>query len=106
MEEEKETELTKEMIKACGLPILGSYKRSEVCKILGISERTFWRMITEYERDEGTGQPRNPATLDSFMIRGQKRVRFGELVDFITRNNTYESQNAVPKAGTKLSTNN
>ncbi len=35
------------------------------------------------------------ATLDSYMTRGHHRVRYDELVDYLTRNRTWNRQNAV-----------
>ncbi|AJF07779.1 helix-turn-helix domain-containing protein [Geoalkalibacter subterraneus] len=75
------------MLKAAGLPVRPSYRRSEVCLILGVSERTFWRMVAAYDQ-ELDGSPRLPWTLDSYMTRGHHRVRYQELVDFLARNRT------------------
>ncbi len=88
-------EQTKKMIQALGLPIMGSYRPGEVCKILGISARTFFRMTNEYEPDPITGKPLKPETLDSFMTVGQKRVPISELADYLVRNNTYEKHHAL-----------
>lgn len=88
-------EKTKEMITSVGLPIRGSYRPGEVCKILGISLRSFWRMTEKYERDPRTAQPIHPATLDSFRTLGQRRVRINELADFISRNDVYEQANGM-----------
>ncbi len=81
------------MLKAAGLPVRPSYRRGEVCDILGINKRTFWRMVAHHE-PTADGQ-RHPATLDSYMTRGHHRVRFEELVDYLTRNRTYNRQNAI-----------
>lgn len=91
----KNEALTKEMILAAGLPIRGSYRPGEVCAILGISKRSLWRMVTQYEPDQETGKPKNPATLDSYKTLGQRRVRFNELVNYVARNNTYERLNGI-----------
>lgn len=93
--DQESIELTKQMIQASGFPIRGGYRPGEVCKILGISQRTFWRMTNEYERDPRSGKPLKPETLDSFRTLGQKRVRFNELADYLARNNTYEKQHAL-----------
>lgn len=90
----KSLESAKNIIMATGLPILGCYNPTEVCKILGISWRTFSRMTNEYEPHPETGKPVKPGTLNSFQIRGQKRVPFTELAAFLARNNTYEKQNS------------
>ncbi|MFZ2631660.1 MAG: DNA-binding protein [Desulfosalsimonadaceae bacterium] len=87
----KSIELAKEAIRAAGFQVKGSYKPGEVCKILGISDRTFSRMTNSYEPDPETGGPVNPGTLDSFRTLGQKRVLFNELVSYLARNNTYET---------------
>lgn len=84
------SELAKEIIQPAGLPIRGSYRPGEVCKILGISEKTFGRMTNEYEPDPITGEPLIPETLDSFQTRIQKRVPLYELAAYLARNNTYE----------------
>ncbi|RJP85888.1 MAG: DNA-binding protein [Desulfobacteraceae bacterium] len=89
--DKKSIELTKETIQAAGFPVQGSYRPGEVCKILGISERTFSKMTNSYEPDPETGGPVNPGTLDSFRTLGQKRVRFNELASYLARNNTYET---------------
>lgn len=98
---EEEGVMTKEkidsvigMIEAAGFPKQGSYRRREVCKILGISERSYWQLISEYERDPETGRPINPATLESFMLRRERRIRIDELADFMERNNTYDKKNS------------
>ena len=100
MTDKKNINLAKELIQAVGLPIKGSYKRSEVCKIIGISERTFSRMTNEYERNLETGKPIDPRMLDSFRTLGEKRVLFNEIADYLERNNTYENHNSILK--TKL----
>lgn len=87
-------EKLKGMLAAAGLPVKGSYCTSEVCRILGIVERTFWRLLSQYERDE-QGNLRRPDCLDSFMLSLNRRVSYPELVAFLARNNTYQRQNAV-----------
>lgn len=82
------------MLKAAGLPRRGSYRPEEVCRILGISYRTFWRMTEAYEKDPESNEPLKPNALDSFRLRKQRRVRFDELVDYIRRNNIYEREHA------------
>ena len=43
------------MLKAANLPVRPSYRRAEVCAILGVDKRTFWRMVAHHEPD-GSGQ--------------------------------------------------
>ncbi len=83
------------MLKAAGLPKKPSYSPGEVQAILGICERTFWYMVSSFEPDPETGQPIKPATLDSYMLRRSRRVRYDELTAYLSRNNTYERNNAV-----------
>jgi len=73
-----------------GIRQKASYNRSEVCRILGISERTFWRYVTTHEVDEDTGAGLYPWTLDSYKTRAHHRVRNEELVSWLTRNRTYD----------------
>ena len=82
------------MLAAAGLPKRPSYNRSEVCRILHISERTFWRYVVNYDLDPLSGQSRHPWSLDSYMTRGHYRVRYDELVAWMSRNRTYERINA------------
>ena len=83
------------MMASVGVRKKASYNRSEVCRILGISERTFWRYVTTHEPDPKTGDGRNPWTLDSYKIHSHHRVRHEELVSFLARNRTYERNHAV-----------
>lgn len=83
------------MLRAAGLPKKSSYAPGEVQAILGVSDRTFWRLVAAYERDPDTGQPTCPCSLDSYMLRRSRRVRFDELVEFLSRNNTYERVHGV-----------
>jgi len=78
-----------------GLPKKSSYTPAEVQAILGISDRTFWRMVSGYEIDPDTEAPLNPATLDSYMLNRTRRVRYDELVEYLARNNTYQRNNAA-----------
>ena len=82
------------MLKIAGLPKRASYRPGEVCSILGIADRTFWRYTETFERDPETGGPRHPATLDSYLLRRERRVSYDEIVSFIARNNTWERRNA------------
>ncbi len=83
-----------EMISLAGLPVRPSYRPGEVCSILGISPRTFWRLTERYETDPDTGVPVDPNSLDSFLLRTHRRVRYQEILAFLRRNNTYERRNA------------
>lgn len=83
------------MLRAAGLRKKASYAPGEVQAVLAISDRTFWRLVAAYERDPDSCQPVTPCSLDSFMLRRSRRVRFDELVEFLRRNNTYERVNAV-----------
>ena len=81
------------MVKAAGITRRPSYNRSEVCAILHISERTFWRYVTHHEIDEARHAV-NSWTLDSYMTRSHYRVRHDERVSWLARNRTYEFINA------------
>lgn len=87
-------EKLKGMLAAAQLPVKGSYCTGEVCKILGIVDRTFWRLLNQYELDE-RGNLKRPDCLDSYMLANNRRVTYPELVAFLTRNNSYQRQNAV-----------
>lgn len=82
------------MLAAAGLPAKGSYCTSEVCNILGIVERTFFRLLDKYELDE-RGNLKRPDCLDSYMLSTNRRVAYPELVAYLERNQTYQRQNAV-----------
>jgi hypothetical protein len=83
-----------QMLQVAGLPVKASYCTSEVCAILGIHERTFWRLLDKYELDE-RGQLARPDCLDSFTLANNRRVVYHELVSFLERNKTYTRQLAV-----------
>lgn len=84
----------KGMLAASGLAVKGSYCTSEVCRIFGIVERTFWRLLAQYELDEN-GALLRPDCLNSFMLASNRRIAYPELVAFLERNNTYQRQNAI-----------
>ena len=67
------------------LPVRASYASGEVCKILGFSIATFWRLVRAYERDE-KGRLRRPYCLDTSILTKHRRVNYVELLDFIRRN--------------------
>lgn len=79
-----------EMLSQSGLPVRASYRPGEVCTILGISPRTFWRLAERYETEPGTGVPRDPNSLDSFLLRRHRRVRYSEILDYLNRNNAWQ----------------
>jgi len=82
------------MLAAAGLPVKPSYHRAQVCALLGISDRTFYRFVAAHEVDPDSGAPRHSWTLDSYMTRGHHRVRFDELVGYLQRNRTYDRRHA------------
>lgn len=82
-----------EMIGVAKLAIRPNYRPNEVCLILGISDRTFWRYTDSYEQDE-YGRPKHPASLDSYLLRRERRVSYQELANFLARNQTWERRNA------------
>lgn len=87
-------EKLKGMLAAAGLPVRGSYRSGEVCAILGVGVATFWRLVNRFEKDEA-GRLKQPDCLDSYTLRTQRRVTYSELLEFLTRNNSYTRQNAI-----------
>ena len=71
-----------------------SYTPGEVQTILGCSASTYWRLLSRYERNEN-GQLRHAACLDSYMLQRTRRVRYGELVAYLQRNDSYERTHAL-----------
>lgn len=84
-----------DILKYAKLPVRGSYRRSEVCKILNIGKSTFYSMVNRYEPDPITGEPLNPASFNSYMVGREQRVTFQEIVAYLDRNNTYNRQHAL-----------
>lgn len=84
----------KGMLALAELPPKASYNPGEVCRILGISPPTFWRLLNKYERDE-RGNLRRPDCLDSYQLSVHRRVPYNELVAYLYRNNSYERAHAV-----------
>lgn len=78
------------MLEASGLAKRGSYNRHEVCRVLGFSERTWWRMVYTHEPGAPEDANRDPWTIDAYMTRGHYRVRYDELVSWLARNRAYE----------------
>jgi hypothetical protein len=87
-------EKLKGMLTAADMPMKASYCTGEVCRIFGIVERTFWRLVAQYELDE-QGRLKRPDCLNSFMLASNRRVAYPELVAFLVRNNTYTRQMAI-----------
>ena len=85
----------REMLQSAGVPVRASYRRSEVCAVLGCSERTYWSLVDRFEKDPDTGAPSRPDSLDSYMFKRERRVPFGELADYLRRNNTYQRKHAM-----------
>jgi hypothetical protein len=77
------------MLLKAGVKVKASYSREEVCRVLGVSPRTFWSMVCAYEPG-ADGKPAHPFTLDSFTLRGHRRVPHHELADFLRRNRTFD----------------
>lgn len=82
------------MLQVAGLAIKPSYCASEVCALLGIHERTYWRLLAKYELDED-GALLRPDCLDSFLLANNSRVIYHELISYLDRNKTYTRQLAV-----------
>lgn len=82
------------ILESVNLPVKASYRPGEVCRILSITEPTFYAMINRYEPGDD-GEPRNPVSLDSFRV-SHYRVTFAELARFLERNNTWR-RNCAPK---------
>ena len=80
------------MIAAAGLNKKASYRVTEVKDILGISERSAYYLISRYEANPETGEPKHSNSLQSVKI-GHRRVNYDELAAFLARNNTYEKNN-------------
>lgn len=93
-QQELAEEKLKGMLRAAELPVKASYCTSEVCRILGIVERTFRRYTDAWEPDEN-GRPRVACSLNSTLLHSNRRVAFPDLVDFLVRNNSYQRQMAV-----------
>lgn len=71
------------------------YRPGEVQAVLCINPSTFWRKVTNYEKD-GDDKPIRPDMLRSYMHKKERRVTYQELEDFLKRNETYERLNAIP----------
>lgn len=88
---EKAKKILHEILKAHNISKRAVYRPTEVCKALNISLRTFHNMAHNYEPSlSNPGEPRNPATINSFTLSTHKRVTHFELVEFIKRNQTHD----------------
>ena len=77
------------LLKNIGTPIRPSYNIAEVCCILGISRRTFHRMIVKKEPCN------NGKALNSYIKHNERRVSFSDLAAYMERNNTFLVQNKL-----------
>lgn len=84
-----------EMLKVASIPPKPSYRPSEVQSILGISDRTFWRLVAAYDPDPLTGELKTPVSLDSFKLCRSRRVTYMELAAYLERNQSWERENAL-----------
>lgn len=89
------SEKLEQLLQTANIKRMPMYRPGAVCAILGISLRTFSTMVTTYEKD-ADGNPRNPATLESYMLFRARRVTYQALEDFLKRNETWERLNADP----------
>ncbi len=79
--------ILREMLDVAEIPVKPSYNPNEVCRLLGISYNTFRRMCMDCEvTADGVIKA---GTLDSFRVRGERRVRFAELSRYLQENNSY-----------------
>ena len=85
----------KGMLRVADIPAKPSFGPGEVQRIMGISDRTFWRLVSAFEIDPTTDQLLTPTCLDSYMLRRSRRVRYDELVAYLDRNQTWERVNAI-----------
>lgn len=84
-----------EMLQLALIPRKPSYRPGEVQSILGISDRTFWRLLAAYDPDPVTGELKTPVCLNSFKLRRSRRVTYMELVAYLERNHSWERENAL-----------
>jgi hypothetical protein len=81
--------LMNNLLEVAGIPRRASYAPGEVCSLLGISSNTLWRMTAKWERHPQTGEI-PPGALDSFFLRGHRRIAHAELVRYLADNRTWE----------------
>ncbi|MDY0212574.1 MAG: DNA-binding protein [Desulfuromonadaceae bacterium] len=92
----KTNEKLNTLLKLEGLPIRATYQPAEVRRLLNIkSPKTLHRMLVEHELDPETGAPVSPYTIDSVMLRNERRIPYSDLADWLGRNRTYERINAT-----------
>ena len=84
-----------EMLRVAAIPIKPSYRPSEVQSVLGISDRTFWRLLSAYEIDPASGDLRTSVCLDSFKLCRSRRVSHAELAAYLERNQSWERENTL-----------
>jgi hypothetical protein len=84
--------LLEKMLAVAGVPVKASYNPGEVCRLLGVSYHTFRKMCLEFERIDGRPKP---GTIDSFYIRGERRIPHPELVRYLEDNNAYHVDSAA-----------
>ncbi|WP_028314683.1 helix-turn-helix domain-containing protein [Desulfatibacillum aliphaticivorans] len=84
----------KGMLDVAKIPAKPSYTPGDVCRILGISDRTFRRRANTYEPGPSETTPMDPECIDTYSTGGHKRVRHDELVAYLIRNQTYARINA------------
>ena len=82
------------MLEVAGLRVKASYNPAEVGMIFEISYPTFNRMCNEFEYVKGMEKP---GTLNSFWVRGERRVAFPELVRYLAANNSYQRSISIPR---------
>lgn len=71
-------------LKKHGLSRKVSYTASEVKKVLGLSNGTFFRMIHRYVVDPATGAVKDPLSMKAVNANGY-RVSYWEIVAYLTR---------------------
>lgn len=84
------------MLQAAGIPKRASYRPHEVMALLAISARQFAIMCEGYEPGPNNA-PLHPATLNSFMLRRERRVSHDELAAYLIRNNTHTRMYKEPE---------
>ena len=89
----------KENLKMVGMPVKATYNNKEVCKILGISRTTFYKLVCDFKKNH-KGHDKEINTLRSFLIFGCYRVHFADLVCFL---NNHSAQNKADTAQDHLS---
>ena len=91
--------LLREMLAAADIKAKASYNPREVCRILGVHYHTFRKMCREFEMIDDKPKP---GTLDSYYVRGERRVTFPELARYIYDNNAYRLECAISESQLNL----